>query len=122
MFVKAFPQGLGTFFFTMHQDEISQGVLARQRVIHQQVLAGMRTQSANGDTKEKEMNEIIEALQNKAAALQPGLQAQPSLIKDGSYEIALLTTALRASLGDKAGAVLNEIWDLTAKAWSDARL
>jgi len=50
------------------------------------------------------------------------LQAQPSLIKDGSYEIALLTTALRASLGDKAGAVLNEIWDLTAKAWSDARL
>lgn len=67
------------------------------------------------------MKEIIEALQNKAAALQPGLQAQPSLIKDGSYEIALLTTALRASLGDKAGAVLNEIWDLTAKAWSDAR-
>ena len=51
------------------------------------------------------MKEIIEALQNKAAALQPGLQAQPSLIKDGSYEIALLTTALRASLGDKAGAV-----------------
>ena len=67
------------------------------------------------------MNEIIEALRNKAAAMQPGLQTQPYLIKDGSYEIALLTTALRASLGDKAGAVLNEIWDLTAKAWSDAR-
>ena len=68
------------------------------------------------------MNEIIEALQNKAAALQPGLQAQPSLIKDGSYEIVLLQAALRIALGDKAGAVLNEIWDLTAKAWSDARL
>ena len=35
------------------------------------------------------MNEIIEALRNKAAAMQPGLQTQPYLIKDGSYEIAL---------------------------------
>ena len=66
------------------------------------------------------MKEIIGAVQNKAAAMQPGLQTQPYLIKDGSYEIALLTTALRASLGDKAGAVLNEIWDLTEKAWSNA--
>ena len=66
------------------------------------------------------MKEIIEALQNKAAALQPGLQAQPSLLKDGSYEIVLLQAALRIALGDKAGAVLDEIWNLTAKARNNA--
>ena len=66
------------------------------------------------------MKEIIGAVHAVEAVWQTTLQKQPYLLKNGSYEIALLTTALRASLGDKAGAVLIEIWDLTAKAWSNA--
>lgn len=64
------------------------------------------------------MNPIIEALQNVDAGWQTALQKQPSLLKDGSYEIVLLKVALRMALGEKAGAVLDAIRDLTAKAAS----
>lgn len=64
------------------------------------------------------MNPIIEALQTVEAVWQPLLQKQPSLLKDGSYEVTLLKVALRIALGNEAGAVLDEIWNLTAKAAS----
>ena len=66
------------------------------------------------------MKEIIGAVHAVEAVWQTTLQKQPSLLKDGSYEIVLLQAALRIALGDKAGAVLDEIWNLTAKARNNA--
>jgi len=66
------------------------------------------------------MKEIIGAVHAVEAVWQTILQKQPSLLKDGSYEIVLLQAALRIALGDKAGAVLDEIWSLTAKARNNA--